>query len=69
MDRPLLKLLADRTKLAIGSLALVEKELLYVCTALDTQLENLYAEDIRGQEENLDSEFFITPPVSVYDEV
>jgi len=69
VNYPLLKLLDQRAKLAIGSLALVEKQLLDISTALDNQLENLHAEDTRGQEEKSDSDFFISPPLSAYDEV
>jgi len=68
MSRPLLKLLADRANLALGSLALVDKQLLEISTVVDNLIENLYDEDTRGQEENLDSEFFITPPLEVYDD-
>ncbi len=67
MNRPLLKLLGDRLQIALGSLALVEKELLEVYTVVDNQLAKVYDEHIRGEEENSDSKFFITPPVSVYD--
>ncbi len=70
MNRTMLKLLGQRCKLALGSLSLVEKQLLEICTVVDNQLENCYAEAIRGEEEQLDSpesDFFISPPVSVYD--
>ncbi len=67
MNRDSMKLLEQRTKLALGSLALVEKQLLDISTVVDNYLASFYTEDIRGQEENLDSKFFITPPLSVYD--
>ena len=66
--RPLIKLLADRTKLALGSLALVEKQLICLDEALDNLLEKVYTEAIRGEEENSDLDFFISPPLEVYDE-
>jgi len=68
MTRPLTKLLVNRTKLALGSLSLVEKQLTEILLELDNQVDNLYAEPIRGEEENSDSGFFISPPLSVYDE-
>ena len=68
MNRPLTKLLVSRCKLAIGSLALVEKQLQFVLEVLDNQLENVYDESIRDEEENSDSGFFISPPLEVYDE-
>ena len=67
MNRALVKLLVSRAKLAQGSFALVEKQLSEILGALDNTVEILYAEAIRGEEENSDLEFFITPPVSVYD--
>ena len=67
MNRDSMKLLANRTKLALGSMSLVEKQLTEILFVLDNQLENLYAEAIRGEEENSDSDFFISPPLSVYD--
>ena len=68
MNRALTKLLEQRCKFAIGSLALVEKQLQSVLEVLDNELENDYAEPIRGEEENSDSGFFISPPLEVYDE-
>ena len=67
--RPLIKLLVNRVKLAQGSMALVDKQLTEILYALDNLLENVYTEAIRGEEENSDSDFFISPPLSVYDEV
>ena len=67
MNRTTLKLLVDRAQLAMGSLALVEKQLLEISAVLDNLRENFYAEAIRGEEENSDSGFFITPPIEVYD--
>ena len=66
MNAPLLKLLEQRCKLAIGSLALVEKQLEELLGELDKQLQMFYAEAIRGEEENSDLEFFISPPISAY---
>ena len=68
MNRPLIKLLVTRLKLAQGSLALVDKQLAEILYSLDNQVEILYAEAIRGEEENSDSDFFITPPLEAYDE-
>ena len=67
LDRPLQKLLEQRCKLAMGSLALVEKQLVEILHGLDNQLEKVYDEPIRGEEENSDSGFFISPPISVYE--
>ena len=67
MNRALVKLLEQRCKLAIGSLALVEKQLQSVLHELDNTAEKLYAEPIRGEEENSDSGFFISPPLAVYE--
>ncbi len=67
MNRDLMKLLANRCKLAIGSLSLVEKQLQSCLEELDNQLEILYDEPIRGEEKNSDQDFFISPPLSVYD--
>ena len=66
--RPLIKLLEQRATLALGSLALVEKQLSEIQQALDNLLKEVYTEAIRGEEENSDSDFFISPPLSVYDE-
>jgi len=67
VNRTILKLLADRTDLALGSLALVEKQLLEISAVVDNQLENFHAEDTRGKEEKSDSDFFISPPLEVYE--
>ena len=67
MNRALVKLLVSRAKLAQGSLALVEKQLSEILGALDNTVEILYAEAIRGEEENSESEFFISPPLDVYE--
>ncbi len=67
MNRDTVKLLGQRAKLALGSLTLVEKQLLDIITVLDNQLENVYAEAIRGEEENSEQDFFISPPLSVYE--
>ena len=67
MNTPFIKLLVARTAVALGSLALVEKELLEIHTVFDNLLENSHHEDTRGQEENSDSKFFISPPLEVYD--
>ena len=68
MNRALVKLLEQRCKLAIGSLSLVEKQLTEILGALDNTAEKLYDEPIRGEEENSDSGFFISPPLEVYEE-
>ena len=67
MNHLVIKLLRSRTKLALGSLSLVEKQLLDICTVLDDELKMNYDEPIRGEEEKLDLDFFISPPLSVYD--
>ncbi len=66
----LTKLLVNRTKLALGSLSLVEKQLTEILLELDNSAEKLYAEAIRGEEEKseVQSDFFISPPLEVYDE-
>ena len=64
--RALLKLLAQRCELGLGSLALVEKQLQSCLDALDNLLQKLYDEPIRGEEENSDLEFFISLPLEVY---
>ena len=66
MNRTTLKLLEQRAKLALGSLSLVEKQLLDINAVLDNWIENLYDEPIRGEKENSDREFFISPPLTVY---
>ena len=67
MNRIFIKLLVSRTKLAQGSLALVDKQLSEILSALDNSVEILYAEAIRGEEENSEKDFFISPPLSVYE--
>ena len=67
MNRALIKLLVTRAKLAQGSLALVEKQLAEILGALDNTAEMLYDGTIRGEEENSDQDFFISPPLEVYD--
>ncbi len=65
MNRTMLKLLEQRAKLALGSMSLVEKQLLDICTVLDNQLLECYDEPIRGEEEK--SDFFISStPLEVY---
>ena len=65
---PFIKLLVNRTKLALGSLSLVEKQLTEILLELDNSSPKVYDEPIRGEEENSDSGFFISPPLEVYDE-
>ena len=67
MNRTVLKLLSSRAKLALGSLELVSKQLLEIHTVVDNLIAECYDEPIRGEEENSDSEFFISPPLEVYD--
>ena len=67
MNRDSLKLLGQRAKLALGSLSLVEKQLLDISTVVDNLLANVYDELIRGEEENSEKDFFISPPLSVYE--
>ncbi len=67
MNRPLIKLLENRLQLARGSLALVDKQLVEVAAALDNEYSKLYDEPIRGEEEKSDTDFFISPPLSVYE--
>ena len=54
--------------LAQGSLALIDKQLTEILSILDNQVAKVYDEPIRGEEENSDLEFFISPPLSAYDE-
>ena len=68
MNRAFIKLLVNRCQLALGSNALVVKELEEVSAALDNMAEILYSEPIRGEEKNSDQDFFISPPLEVYDE-
>ena len=68
MNRTITKLLVSRTKLALGSMSLVEKQLTEILGELDNYLEKVYAEPIRGEEENSDSGFFISPPLEAYEE-
>ena len=67
MNRPLVKLLVQRAKLAQGSLALIDKQLSEILSALDNTSEKLYDEAIRGEEKNSDQDFFISSPLSVYE--
>ena len=67
MNRPLIKLLVSRARLAQGSLALVEKQLSEILSALDNTAEKFYGETIRGEEEKSEFDFFISPPLEVYD--
>ena len=67
MDYEEFKLLRSRARLALGSMALVEKQLLSICTVLDEELREVYDEPIRGEEEKSDQDFFISPPVEVYE--
>ena len=66
MRRTITKLLEQRCKLALGSLALVDKQLQSVLYELDKELQNLHDETIQGEEEKSDSDFFISPPLEVY---
>ena len=67
ISRDDLVVLQNRCKLALGSMALVDKQLLCICTALDNELGISYDEPIRGEEEKSD-DFFLSPFLSVYDE-
>ena len=66
--RPLIKLLEQRTKLALGSHALVEKQLSEILVLLDELSSKLYSDTLQGEEKNSDQDFFISPPLEVYDE-
>ena len=68
IDYPFTKLLVNRVKLALGSLSLVDKQLSEILGALDKQLAEVYDEPIRGEEEKSDRDFFISPPLEVYEE-
>ena len=68
MNRRFIKLLVSRAKLAQGAFALVDKQLAEIADALDNMCEILYAEHIRGEEENSEQDFFISPPLEVYEE-
>ena len=66
--RTLIKLLVNRVKLAQGSMALVDKQLTEILGALDNQVQSFYDDTHRGEKENSDLEFFISPPLSAYDD-
>jgi len=75
MTHSLLKLLVQRAKLAQGSLALVDKQLAEILSELDNYAKIFYDEPIRGEKEKSDSprvaleaDFFISPPLEVYDD-
>ncbi len=68
MTNDIAKVLLARTKLALGSLSLVEKQLTELLATLDNYSEKMYDEPIRGEEENSDLEFFISPPLEVYED-
>ena len=65
--RTTLKLLVNRVKLAQGSMALVDKQLTEILVLLDNQVPKLYDDTHRGEKENSEQDFFISPPLSVYD--
>ena len=68
MNRPFIKLLVDRCQLALGSNALVVKELEEVSAAFDNMCEILYTEPIRGEENHQESfDDPSVPPLSVYE--
>ncbi len=67
MTNDSIKVLISRTKLALGSLSLVEKQLLDICTVLTEYSEFAMVEPIRGEEKNSDLGFFISPPLEVYE--
>jgi len=66
MNRTIINLLVNRVDLALGSMALIEKQLLEIHTVLDDQVENSHHEDTRGQEENPEFDFS-SIPLEVYD--
>ena len=68
MNRTITKLLEQRVKLAMGSLSLVDKQLSEILYALDSELEKSYDDTLRGEKENSDQDFFISPPIELYDE-
>ena len=67
ISRQQLVMISNRAKLALGSLSLVEKQLLDISTVVDNLIAECYDEPIRGEEEKSDSDFFISPPLEVYD--
>jgi len=61
--------LLTKTKLAIGSYALLEKQLILIRKGLDNIANNCYDESIRGEKEESHSDSFLDGlPVSVYEE-
>ena len=68
MNRAFIKLLVNRCQLALGSNALVVKELEEVSAALDNMMNVLYSDTLQGEEKNSEQDFFISPPLEVYDE-
>ena len=65
---PFRKLLVQRAKLAQGSMALVEKQLSEILSLLDNDSQKLYDEAHRGEEKNSEQDFFISPPLDVYED-
>ena len=67
VNRDTVKLLVNRCGIALGSMSLVEKELLEIHTVL-TELQNFAMMESQGdEEEKSDLDFFIKPPVEVYE--
>jgi len=66
---PLRKDLLMRTKLAIGSLELVQKELLVIQSVLTTGGEFVNLEPIRGKEDSMQSSMWDEnqPPIEAYE--
>ena len=62
-----LRILLSRTKLALGSMSLVEKQLLEICTVLTDELEKFKVSTQGDEEEKSDRDFFITPLVEIYE--
>ncbi len=62
-----LRILLDRSALALGSLALVEKQLVEINADLTIACERFTMKPQGDEEEKSEFDFFITPPLSVYE--
>jgi hypothetical protein len=62
-----LRILLDRTELALGSLVLVEKQLLEIRSDLTTAVKTVMIKSQGDEEENSEQDFFISPPLYVYE--
>ena len=66
MNTRAIAILLDRVSIALGSLSLVDKELVVIQTVLTEWSENSRMNHPGDEKEKSDSDFFITPPLEVY---